>query len=170
MWAQGFSPLLQTAGSRSFAPVVPMLQHQGIYYSPEGSLVMAPSLLCWQHRLITKGQSVGGIPGTALLPWDKGGFPSSTLAPEFNNKSSKTFSCGVVPRGGCASFSLSWLGCSSPKIPLLYIQGERQQHNGPWTSSWHKSPPNKLRSLLPVEAREGIWNSRKWDWVVGIHP
>lgn len=50
---------------------------------------------------------------------------------------------------------------------FLYIQGERQQHKGPWTGSWHKSPPNKLRSLLPVEAREGFRNSRKWDWVVG---
>lgn len=79
---------------------------------------MAPSLLHWQQRLITKDQSVGGFPGTASLPGDKGGFPSSPVAPAFSDRSSKTFSCGVVPGGGCASFLLSWLGCSSPKIPL----------------------------------------------------
>lgn len=30
----------------------------------------------------------------------------------------------------------------------LYSQGERQQCKGHRAGSWHKSPPNKLRSLL----------------------
>lgn len=71
---------------------------------------------------------------------------------------------GEVVRLSCC------LGWDAVLPKSLYIQGQRQQHKGPWTGSWHKSLPNKLRSLFSVEAREGIWNSRKWDWVVGIHP
>lgn len=64
------------------------------------------------------------------------------------------------------------LGWDAVLPKSLYIQGQSQQHKGPWTGLWHKSPANKLRSLLPVEARKGSRTAgngtRWWEYIPNI--
>lgn len=43
----------------------------------------APPAAGFKQRLTAKDQSVHGLPRTASLPWDEGGFPSSPVASEF---------------------------------------------------------------------------------------